>query len=132
MIIISLFLWTRGEKDQLEVSGKVHLQDLVSYFVERGETIEFVFPAFPFKSPSNRKVLGPLPDLGEEILLRRLDALARAIQEDYAPGAVIRVVSDGVVYGRTSYITESDVPQLIIFNHFDRAPRTNRFDGLSI
>lgn len=66
--------------------------------METGETIELVFPAFPFKSVSRTKVLGVLPDYAEEILLRRLEKFARSIEEHHPAGAMIRIVSDGIVY----------------------------------
>lgn len=58
-----------------------------------------VLPAFPYKS-INRvdKVLGPEPDLGEELALARLEALCRDIKEVYAPGATVAVVNDGLCY----------------------------------
>jgi pyoverdine/dityrosine biosynthesis protein Dit1 len=71
--------------------------------VERGESIKMLLPGFPFKSPNNRtKVLGPLPDLGEELALKRLDSIAAAIDAVYPPGAEIHITSDGLVYNGSS------------------------------
>ncbi|KAF8886932.1 Pyoverdine/dityrosine biosynthesis protein-domain-containing protein [Infundibulicybe gibba] len=96
--IVTRFLYF-GAEDQFEVTGRSYLRRVISRFVDRQEKIELVFPAFPFKSPSEKKVLGSLPDLGEELVLRRLDMLAQAIEDYHPPGAVIRIVSDGIVYG---------------------------------
>jgi pyoverdine/dityrosine biosynthesis protein Dit1 len=71
--------------------------------VERGESIKMLLPGFPFKSPNNKtKVLGVLPDLGEELALKRLDGIASAIDAIYEPGAEIHITSDGLVYNGQS------------------------------
>jgi pyoverdine/dityrosine biosynthesis protein Dit1 len=71
--------------------------------VERGESIKMHLPGFPFKSPNNKtKVLGVLPDLGEELALKRLDGIASAIDAVYEHGAEIHITSDGLVYNGTS------------------------------
>lgn len=44
------------------------------------------------------KVLGHLPDLGEELALCRLNALGEDVMELYAPGAVVNIASDGVLF----------------------------------
>jgi pyoverdine/dityrosine biosynthesis protein Dit1 len=71
--------------------------------VGRGESIKMLLPGFPFKSPNNKtKVLGVLPDLGEELALKRLDGIASAIDAIYEPGAEIHITSDGLVYNGQS------------------------------
>jgi pyoverdine/dityrosine biosynthesis protein Dit1 len=71
--------------------------------VKRGESIKMLLPGFPFKSPnSTTKVLGILPDLGEELALKRLDSIASAIDAVYEHGAEIHITSDGLVYNGTS------------------------------
>ncbi|KAF8579389.1 Clavaminate synthase-like protein [Ramaria rubella] len=97
--IISRYLSMSSSSDQFQVTGRKALTKLVSRYVETDETMVFVIPSFPFKSPSRKKVLGSLPDLGEELLLRKLETLARAVEDYHPPGALIRVVSDGIVYG---------------------------------
>jgi pyoverdine/dityrosine biosynthesis protein Dit1 len=44
------------------------------------------------------KVLGHLPDLGEELALRRLNAMAESVKEVYEFGAVVNIASDGVLF----------------------------------
>lgn len=61
--------------------------------------ILLVLPAFPLKNPNRDKTLGPLPDLGEELALARLDRLCSEISQVYEYGARISIVSDGLVYG---------------------------------
>ncbi|KHN50049.1 isocyanide synthase family protein [Aeromonas hydrophila] len=68
-------------------------------FIERGETITCVLPAFPTKSPNPNKVLGTLPDMAERLSLSFLNHLCQRIQLHYAPGMRILICSDGHVFG---------------------------------
>lgn len=85
---------------------------IVAGHVKNNAPIKLVLPAFPAKSPNRvNKVLGALPDLGEELALAHLDGMCKAIAEFYGPGAEVHIASDGIVYsGRNSYppITLSD------------------------
>ncbi|KAJ5494898.1 Isocyanide synthase xanB [Penicillium diatomitis] len=67
--------------------------------VERQEPIRMILPAFPFKSPNCRdKVLGVMPDFGEELALCHLNGLCENIAQVYEPGANVYISSDGLVY----------------------------------
>jgi hypothetical protein len=44
----------------------------VKYFLRVGQPVHFQLPAFPAKSPSRKKTLGPLPDRAEEMALAYL------------------------------------------------------------
>lgn len=44
------------------------------------------------------KVLGHLPDFGEELALRRLHAMGKDIKKVYAPGAQVNIATDGVLF----------------------------------
>lgn len=103
--MISRYLYRNSPEDKFESSGRDALKGVVSRFVDAGEKIELVFPGFPFKSPGKNRVLGTLPDFTEELLLRRLDMLASSIEDYYQHGAIVRIVSDGVVYGGRSNFT---------------------------
>lgn len=60
-------------------------------------------PAFPFKSPNGDvKVLGVLPDKAEDVALAHLNGLCAAIGDIYPPGAILTIVSDGLVYNGLS------------------------------
>ena len=77
--------------------------------VERKEPVRMLLPGFPFKSPNTRdKVLGVLPDLGEELALKHLDGLCEKIKAVYERGAECHITSDGLVYNGTTavYMTE--------------------------
>lgn len=81
----------------------------VQRFINAGEPIHLVLPAFPAKSPNPQKVLGALPDLGEEIALQSLQSLCDAIQSIYPPGAQISICADGRVFGALVLITDAQV-----------------------
>lgn len=62
------------------------------------EKLIFILPAFPAKSPSPMKTSGVLPDLGEVLALRNLNAMCGEISGTYAPGAEVIICSDGRVF----------------------------------
>ncbi|GAA0399200.1 isocyanide synthase family protein [Streptomyces luteireticuli] len=64
-------------------------------FIQAGEPIHFVLPAFPAKSPNIHKVLGELPDLAERLALEFLQSFCDHLGHYYAPGARVTVCSDG-------------------------------------
>ena len=74
------------------------------------QPVQMVIPAFPMKSPNRTsKVLGRLPDLGEELALRHLDGLCANIRDVYPPGAEVWVQSDGLVYNDLLGVSDGDV-----------------------
>ncbi|KAF9692193.1 hypothetical protein EKO04_009986 [Ascochyta lentis] len=78
--------------------------------VSRGEPIKMLLPGFPFKSPNSRdKVLGNLPDLGEELALKHLNGLCENIKAVYEQGAEIHITSDGLVYNDLLGVPDEDV-----------------------
>jgi pyoverdine/dityrosine biosynthesis protein Dit1 len=70
----------------------------VKRFVLAGEPVHFVLPAFPAKSPSRRKTIGPLPDLAEELALSFLQLVCDEVTAVHRPGARITICSDGRVF----------------------------------
>lgn len=84
--------------DQWEQGGRDYFIERVLYFTSRKAKIECVLPAFPCKSSNTEKVVGAFPDKGEELALRRLIYLSKAIQTIYEPGMKIFIVSDGHVF----------------------------------
>ncbi|AZE54400.1 PvcA protein [Pseudomonas synxantha] len=81
----------------------------IQRFIDAGEPIEFVLPAFPAKSPNPNKVLGRLPDLAERISLQSLDKLCADIKQLYAPGAYLTICSDGRVFGDVIGVDDADI-----------------------
>ncbi|WEW55703.1 hypothetical protein PRK78_001136 [Emydomyces testavorans] len=83
---------------------------LIQDHVEREQPISMVLPAFPFKSPNRTfKVLGHLPDKGEEIALMHLNSLCKEIRKVYSKGARVDIVSDGLMYNDILGISDKEV-----------------------
>lgn len=80
-------------------AGKAKFMPFVEEYVINQKPIRCVLPAFPFKSPNRKdKVIGVMPDLGEELALMHLNGLCESIAEIYEPGATVTITSDGLVY----------------------------------
>ncbi|MFG2288431.1 L-tyrosine/L-tryptophan isonitrile synthase family protein [Streptomyces sp. NPDC048595] len=77
--------------------------------VAAGEPILFTLPGFPCKSPNPAKVLGALPDEGERLSLRFLDALCARIETVYPPGARVAICSDGHVFSDLIGVPDRDI-----------------------
>ncbi|MBC7387450.1 MAG: L-tyrosine/L-tryptophan isonitrile synthase family protein [Cryobacterium sp.] len=85
-----------------------HLAKIISA-VNQNQTVTFVLPAFPGKSPNLEKVLGILPDMAERQALLFLQGLCDRIQNLYAPGAHIILCSDGRVFSDVVGMRDEDV-----------------------
>lgn len=73
-------------------------EETVRELVRQKLPLHIVLPAFPFKSPNRKnKVVGILPDLGEEMALARLEGLCLQLEKIY-PDVELTIVSDGLVY----------------------------------
>ncbi|KAI0172917.1 Pyoverdine/dityrosine biosynthesis protein-domain-containing protein [Hypoxylon sp. FL1284] len=95
---------TAKGKDGVDFLAHVHAR------VAANKRILMSLPAFPFKSPNDTaKVLGRLPDKAEEFALAHLDGLCAAIENIYAPGATLMIVSDGLVYNDLLGVPDRDV-----------------------
>ncbi|KAK2030350.1 pyoverdine/dityrosine biosynthesis protein [Colletotrichum zoysiae] len=97
-------------------SSKLHAKESfgprVRRFVAANRQIHMVLPAFPGKSRNTTaKVLGHLPDLGEELSLARLDDLCSQIKQLYCPGAKVVIAMDGACYHDILGYTADDIWQ---------------------
>ncbi|KAE9968951.1 hypothetical protein EG328_007162 [Venturia inaequalis] len=90
-------------------TGRAKFLPIVLKQVQNGQTIDMILPSFPWKS-INRvdKVIGHLPDLGEELALARLHAICTDIQEVYEPGAMISITTDGLLFDDIVGISDQD------------------------
>lgn len=79
------------------------------YYISQELPIHLILPAFPAKSPNRQKVLGPLPDLGEEIALTFLQSLCDDIRQVYAPGARLSICADGRVFADLVQVSDAEV-----------------------
>lgn len=114
--VIYRYRTTRSETTGSHMDeGYLKLLSTIYSHIKAQNHIPLVLPAFPFKSPNNRgKVLGTLPDKAEEFALAHLNGLCAAIKDIYAPGAMLTIVSDGLVYnGKTKSPREYEVLLLI-------------------
>lgn len=85
----------------------------IDYFTSQSLPIHLILPAFPAKSPNSNKVLGKLPDLGEEIALHTLNNLCNEINGIYAPGAQITICSDGRIFSNLVVVNDDDITQYV-------------------
>lgn len=96
--------------DEYELKGKMILDDRISSYTGNGKPIKFVMLGYPMKSPNDRdKVLGNIPDLGEELSLGNFKAFNDAIKQVYSPGVEINIVSDGYVFNDVMQVSDSTV-----------------------
>ncbi|KAE8379187.1 putative pyoverdine/dityrosine biosynthesis protein [Aspergillus bertholletiae] len=90
--------------------GTLKFLPLIYSQVKAQQEIHLILPAFPFKSPNRQnKVLGALPDKGEETALSHLNGLCAAITDVYEPGAILTIASDGLVYNDLLGVPDSEV-----------------------
>lgn len=90
--------------------GRIKFEPRVRKHVDAGIPVDLVLPAFPWKSVNKvEKVVGAIPDLGEEMGLGRLQNLCDDIGAIYAPGAYVTVASDGLVYNDLLGISDEEV-----------------------
>lgn len=91
-----------------ETCYALHELDL-EYFTSQKIPIQIILPAFPAKSPNQTKVLGKLPDLGEEIALQTLNNLCEEIKLVYSPGAQVTICSDGRIFSELVGVTDDEI-----------------------
>ncbi|EFX05940.1 transferase family protein [Grosmannia clavigera kw1407] len=89
--------------------GAAHFLAIIGWSIEAGTPVETCLPAFPFKSANKvYKVLGSLPDKAEELALDRLNTMCNRIQEIYAAGARVTIISDGITYNDLLCISDQE------------------------
>jgi len=81
----------------------------IEAFIEKNEPLQFILPAFPAKSANANKTFSFLPDLGEKLALIFLNDLCNAIEGFYAPGACIKICSDGRVFSDLVQVQDADI-----------------------
>ncbi|KAH8585511.1 Pyoverdine/dityrosine biosynthesis protein-domain-containing protein [Bisporella sp. PMI_857] len=108
--IVEMYGISEKTDQELPCKARTTFLPIVLAHIRKGVAIRMVLPAFPFKSPNRGgKVLGALPDLGEEVALRHLQGFCDSINQAYMPGAEILIVSDGLVYNDLLRVTDEDV-----------------------
>jgi ATP-binding cassette subfamily G (WHITE) protein 2 (PDR) len=90
-------------------AGRPKFLSVIQRFVAADTKVDMCLPAFPFKSANKQyKVFGLLPDKAEELALTRLESICQRIDAIYPPGAMITIISDGLVYNGRSHMEPSD------------------------
>lgn len=106
--VISEFVSGFIPKDAHQGLNPVHATR-VRQAVRSKERLTLILPAFPAKSPNPEKTIGDLPDFGELIALRRLNALCKTISGLYGPGARIVICSDGRVFSDLVLVSDETI-----------------------
>lgn len=111
-------VFTTAVRSILELSGKtvegreirgIPIIRSVVQKMNRNESLVFILPAFPAKSPSPLKTSGILPDLGEVLALKKLQEMCEEISGVYAPGARVIICSDGRVFSDVVSVPDTDI-----------------------
>lgn len=85
--------------DKYTLMGRGMLAEKLLHPFNNKEPLPFYMLGLPFKSINNRdKVLGVIPDLGEEIMLKHFGTFNDAIKEIYTPGISMNIISDGFAF----------------------------------
>ena len=99
-----------GPGDRYEDVLEPKMLHTLRSFVAKQEPVNMVVPAYPFKSPNHEsKVLGPDPDVGERMSLQHLNSIGARIQQIYAPGGHVTIVSDGLCYNDLMGVSDEEV-----------------------
>lgn len=97
--IFDKFMMPPTAIDRYEEVGREKLHGRLLNFIRLNQVIKFSLLGYPFKSGNTRdKVLGDLPDFGEEESLKTFARFNRIIKQLYTPGAEFRIVSDGYIF----------------------------------
>lgn len=96
--------------DQYMAKGRELLIQKMQPYVADNEPIPFVMLGYPFKSMNLRdKVLGTLPDLGEEVSLNNFGRFNDEVKKIYSPGIRMTIASDGLMFNDLMDISDHRV-----------------------
>lgn len=100
------------DNDQFHNGGVQKFKDQVSRYIESNQALEFILPAFPAKSPNQRKkVLGTLPDGAEEVSLQYLHNFNENVKTVYPAGSKVIILVDSFIYTDLLGIPDDHVMQ---------------------
>ncbi|KAK4233577.1 pyoverdine dityrosine biosynthesis [Achaetomium macrosporum] len=98
-----------GGGDDHKWLGRDKFFPRVEQYVRRQQPVKMILPSFPWKSVNRvDKVIGALPDLGEELALARLNAICVDIGKIYPRGAEIHIATDGLAFNDVVGISDED------------------------
>ncbi|KNC96350.1 multidrug resistance protein [Spizellomyces punctatus DAOM BR117] len=118
-ILDSHFRFKAHDDQWISGGGRDFFIYKIEYFIDRSLPIQFILPGFPCKSPNKEsKVLGTLPDKGEELAFKTMVKVAEMIEVVYVPGVRFAIVSDGHVFSDLLGVPDVSV------NEYGRTLRT--------
>lgn len=95
--------------DKFEEIGKAYLKHKIAQFTYVDEKIKLILPGFPCKSPNKvDKTFGVLPDMGEYLAIEKLDKICDEINNIYAPGCELTILSDGTTFSDIVNVNEEE------------------------
>jgi len=98
--------------DQYTELGRPKLIEKMSPFVSAYKPIKFSMLGYPMKSPNDRdKVLGKLPDLGEQVSIENFARFAALMKDVYRPGVEFSIISDGFIFADIMQVNDRIVEQ---------------------
>jgi len=110
IIFESSLQYINSQNDKWEEKGKIVFMEQIKFFINRNLQIQFVLPAFPFKSANHQnKTLSALPDKGEELALQNISNFCEKINSIYEPGVRFIIVSDGRVFADLFKVSDKNV-----------------------
>lgn len=95
--------WEVSEVEQTPLFKEILLK------IQNLESLVFILPAFPAKSPGPHKTSGDLPDFGEVLSLMRLNDFCANVSSIYEPGARIVICSDGRAFGDLVHVSDETI-----------------------
>ena len=98
-------------EDMWDKIGREKFLNQAAFFIERKQTLQFVLPAFPFKSQNRNKCLDSIPDLGEELALTVIHKFCEEVDNIYEFGLIFNIVSDGRVFADICKIDDDKVDE---------------------
>eukprot|EP00929_Paragymnodinium_shiwhaense_P087341 TRINITY_DN47558_c0_g1_i1.p1 TRINITY_DN47558_c0_g1~~TRINITY_DN47558_c0_g1_i1.p1 ORF type:complete len:537 (+),score=89.92 TRINITY_DN47558_c0_g1_i1:45-1613(+) len=96
-----------SKKGDSRTVGRQSVARLAQKFVDKKLPVEFVLPAFPYKSRNHiAKTSGELPDMGEALAIAALGHFGERVKQVYEPGAHVTIVSDGHVFNDVAGVSD--------------------------
>lgn len=98
------------QADEYEAVGKEVLRKKLDSYTDTNRVVSFYMLGYPMKSPNDKmKVLGKLPDMGEEVSFKNFQDFEMRVKEVYKPGININLISDGFAFSDVLDIQDSTV-----------------------
>lgn len=91
------------EPREIILENAVFWKERITFFTSRNMPVSFNIMSFAYKMPNIFKTKRVLPDLGELIMLQRLDNLCKEVQKVYDPGATVAVITESIMGLYNSY-----------------------------